>query len=220
MDQGQSPRPSSAYRVVVGGRVGKRLGETKAARIMLFSGLMKPAVFIEREGILNDSGSIGRQQVSPVTLEQFRLRKEAVPLLQELRVAGLLLIVTTNQPGLSRGTLSRRELDRMHQALRAVFTVDDLLVCPHEDADRCPCRKPKAGLFKEAAYKWGIDLNRSFVISDKWQDAEAAHRAGATSMLVQSPWLGDGHHDFVLPDLPTLVEKLLQLSSPHTMATA
>ena len=186
---------------------------------MLFSLLMKPAVFIERDGILNVAACIGRQQVSPVTLEQFQLKKEAMPLFQELRAAGLLLIVTTNQPGISRGTLSRRELDRMHDALRRTFPVDDLLVCTHEDADRCPCRKPKAGLFKEAAFKWGVDLNRSFVISDKWQDAEAAHRAGATSLLVQSPWLGDGHHDFVLPDLPTLVEKLLQLSSPHSLAT-
>jgi D-glycero-D-manno-heptose 1,7-bisphosphate phosphatase len=179
---------------------------------------MKPAVFIERDGILNAVRVQGRLQVSPLTMEQFRLNSEAAPLLNELKASGLLLIVTTNQPGLSCGYLSRRELDRMHQMLRATFPVDDLLVCPHEDSDRCPCRKPKAGLFVEAAHKWGIDLHRSFVISDKWQDAEAARRAGATSLLVQSPWLGDVHHDFVLPDLPTLVDKVLQLKSPHSLA--
>jgi D-glycero-D-manno-heptose 1,7-bisphosphate phosphatase len=180
---------------------------------------MKPAAFIERDGILNAIGVLGRQQVVPETLDRFQLKTEVAPLLLEMRAAGLLLIVTTNQPGISRGSLSRRELDRMHQVLRATFIVDDVMVCPHEDADRCPCRKPRAGLFKEAAFKWGIDLNRSFVISDKWQDAEAARRAGATSLLVQSPWLGDGHHDFVLPDLPTLVDKVLQLSCPHAFAT-
>jgi len=180
---------------------------------------MKPAAFIERDGVLNAIGVLGRQQVVPETLDRFQLKTEVAPLLLEMRAAGLLLIVTTNQPGLSRGSLSRRELDRMHQQLRATFPVDDLLVCPHEDADRCPCRKPRAGLFKEAAFKWGIDLNRSFVISDKWQDAEAARRAGATSLLVQSPWLGDGHHDFVLPDLPTLVDKVLQLNCPQALAS-
>jgi len=184
---------------------------------MLFSTPMKPAAFIERDGILNSVTVQGRQQVSPLTLDQFHLKLEVVPLLQELKAAGILLIVTTNQPGISRGYQSRRELDRMHQALRAAFCVDDVLVCPHEDSDRCPCRKPKAGLLTEAAYTRGIDLNRSFVISDKWQDAEAARRAGSTSLLVQSPWLGDGHHDFVLPDLPTLIEKVLQLSSPHSL---
>ncbi|HTL16408.1 MAG TPA: HAD-IIIA family hydrolase [Patescibacteria group bacterium] len=178
---------------------------------------MKPAAFIERDGILNVVATQGRQQISPLTLDKFHPKTEVAPLLQELRAAGLLLIVTTNQPGISQGYLSRRELDRMHQMLRSTFAFDDLLVCPHEDADRCPCRKPKAGLFIEAAHKWGIDLHRSFVVSDKWQDAEAARRAGVTSLLVQSPWLGNGHHDFVLPDLPTLVEKVLQLSCPASL---
>jgi len=180
---------------------------------------MKPAVFIERDGILNRVRVERQQQVAPLTLREFHLNTEVAPLLHELKAAGLVVIVTTNQPGLSRGDQSRSELDRMHQLLRKAFPIHDLLVCPHEDADRCPCRKPKAGLFLEAAYKWGLDLNRSFVVSDKWQDAEAARRAGSTSMLVRSPWLGDVHHDFVLPDLPTLIERLLQICSPQTLAT-
>lgn len=181
---------------------------------------MKPAVFIERDGILNKPRVERQHQTSPLTLDQFHLNTEIAPLLHELKAAGLLLIVTTNQPGISRGYQSRRELDRMHQLLRTSFPIDDLLVCPHEDQDRCPCRKPKPGLLIEAGHKWGIDLNRSFVISDKWQDAESARRAGATSLLVKSPWLGDVHHDFVLPDLGTLVEKILQLTSPHSLAMA
>ena len=181
---------------------------------------MKPAVFIERDGILNRLRIEGLTQVSPMTLNEFHLKKEVAPLLNELRAAGLILVVTTNQPGLSRGCLARRELDRMHEALKATFAVHDLLVCPHEDSDRCLCRKPKPGLLLEAAHKWGLDLNRSFVISDKWQDAEAGRRVGATSMLVRSPWMGDVHHDFVLPDLSSLVEKVLQLNSRHSLATA
>jgi len=141
-------------------------------------------------------------------------------LLHELKAARLTVVVTTNQPGLSRGDLSRRDLDRMHQMLRQSFPIDDLLVCPHEDGDRCHCRKPKPGMLIEAAHKWGLDLNRSFVVSDKWQDAEAARCAGASSMLLRSPWLGGVHHDFVLPDLTSLIEKLLQLCSPQSLAIA
>ncbi len=191
-----------------------------SGKLYAFLTPMKPAVFIERDGILNKVRVDRHQQVTPSSSDEFSLNTEAVPLLNEMKAAGLLLIVTTNQPGISKGHLSRRELDRMHQMLRATFKVDDLLVCPHEDADRCPCRKPKPGLFLEASYKWGVDLNRSFVISDKWQDAEAARRAGATSLLLKSPWLGDVHHDFVLPTLSTLVEKVLQLSCPHSLVPA
>ncbi len=69
----------------------------------------------------------------------------------------------------------------------------------------------------EAAFKWKLDLDRSFVISDKWQDAEAARTAGCTSLLIQSPWVGKVHRDFVLPDLAAIVEKILHL---HTATRA
>jgi D-glycero-D-manno-heptose 1,7-bisphosphate phosphatase len=173
---------------------------------------MKQAVFIERDGVLNAAKVEKQQQVTPLTLEEFRLYEDAAPLLRSLKAAGLLLIVTTNQPGLSRGYQSRRELDRMHERLRKVFPLDDILVCPHDETDRCPCRKPKPGLLTEAAFKWHLNLDRSFVISDKWQDAEAARIAGCTSLLLQSPWVGKVHRDFLLPDLAAIVDKILQLS--------
>jgi len=173
---------------------------------------MKQCVFLERDGILTQPRVQGRNQVSPVTRAEFHVRSEVAPLLNELKAAGFLLIVTTNQPGLSRGSLSRGELDRMHDQLRATFPLDDILVCPHEEMDRCTCRKPRPGLLVEAAYKWRLDLSRCFVISDKWQDAEAARKAGVTSLLLDSPWLGGGHHDFVLPDLASVVDKILQLT--------
>jgi D-glycero-D-manno-heptose 1,7-bisphosphate phosphatase len=138
---------------------------------------------------------------------------EARGLLQKLKAAGFLLIVTTNQPGLSRGYQSRRELDLMHERLRRTFPLDDILVCAHDETDRCPCRKPKPGLLIEAAFKWHLDLDHSLVISDKWQDAEAARSTGCTSLLIKSPWVGSGHHDFVLPDLTTVVDKILQLNT-------
>ena len=174
---------------------------------------MKLGVFIERDGILNEARVERQYQVSPLTLEDFRVNREAAPLLARLKAAGLLLIATTNQPGLSRGYQSRRELDRMHTLLRASFALDDILVCPHDETDRCPCRKPKPGLLVEAGFKWRLNLDHSFVVSDKWQDAEAARTAGCTSLLIQSPWLGAVHRDFVLPDLAAVVEKILTLKS-------
>ena len=172
---------------------------------------MKQGVFIERDGILNQVRVDRQHQVSPLTLEEFRVNQAMAPLLSKLKAGGLVLIATTNQPGLSRGYQSRRELERMHDLLRLDLPLDDILVCPHDETDRCPCRKPKPGLLVEAAFKWHLDLDRSFVISDKWQDAEAARAAGCTSLLLQSAWVGDGHHDFVLPDLDAIVDKILRL---------
>ncbi len=174
---------------------------------------MKQGVFIERDGILNRVRVERQHQVSPLTLEEFELNREAGPLLSALKGAGLVLIATTNQPGLSRGYQSRRELDRMHGLLRATLPLDDILVCPHDETDRCTCRKPKPGLLVEAGFKWHVDLDRSFVISDKWPDAEAARTAGCTSLLVRSPWVGTVHRDFLLPDLASIVAKILQIKT-------
>ena len=178
---------------------------------------MKTAVFIERDAILNEVRVGPKHQITPTSVAEFRLIPEALEPLNQLKAAGHLMIVTTNQPGVSRGTLPRRELDRMHDLLRRFFPIDDLMLCTHDEADRCPCRKPKPGLLIEAAFKWHIDLDRSFVISDKWQDAEMARTAGCTSLLVQSPWIGPVHHDFILPELASVVTKVIQLTGACTV---
>jgi len=172
---------------------------------------MKRCVFIERDGILNEVRVGPKNQITPLTLEEFKLNLNAAAPLRRLKEAGFVLVVTTNQPGLSRGYQSRREIDRMHDLLRRTFPIDDILVCPHDESDHCPCRKPRPGLLIEAGFKWHLNLDHSFVISDKWQDAEAARTAGCTSLLVKSPWVARVHHDFVLDDLEAITDKILSL---------
>jgi D-glycero-D-manno-heptose 1,7-bisphosphate phosphatase len=171
---------------------------------------MKSAVFLERDGILNLCETQRGHQVQPLRLEQFRVNPEAKALLAELKRSGLLVIVATVQPAPARGLMPRNELDHMHAVLRRQLPVDDLFTCISDDPHH-PCYKPQPGLFLEAAFKWGIDLDHSFVISDKWQDAKAAQIAGCTSIMVQSPWIGKDHHDFVVADFAAAVAKVLQL---------
>jgi len=163
---------------------------------------------MERDGILNlDQADDGRF-FPPLCLEQLAFNPEAIEPLRQLKSMGFLLIATTNQPGLSRGTLSRRESDAINASLRLFFGLDDILVCPHNASDHCPCRKPNPGLLKEAAFKWHVNMDHSFVISNKWQDAEAAHNAACTSLLIASPWIGKGHRDIFLPRLADVVRTI------------
>ena len=101
----------------------------------------------------------------------------------------------------------------MHELLRRTFPLDDIMLCPHDEADHCPCRKPRPGLLIEAGFKWHLSLDHSYVISDKWQDAHAAHVAGCTSLLLRSPWIDKGHQDFVLSNLSEVVQKIHELQS-------
>ena len=180
---------------------------------------MKTGVFIERDGILNATRVQGGYPISPRLVCELRINKAAIQPLQSLKNRGLLLIATTNQPGLSQGCLCRRELDLMHTIIAKQFELDDIMVCPHDHADDCPCRKPQAGLLQEAAFKWHLDLDHSYVISDKWMDARAAHLAGCTSVLLESPWIGNGHHDFVVPSLASIAERILNLDAAASRFT-
>jgi D-glycero-D-manno-heptose 1,7-bisphosphate phosphatase len=97
----------------------------------------------------------------------------------------------------------------MHETLRRALPLDDILVCPHDDEDDCPCRKPQPGLLIEAAFKYHIDLPRSYVVSDKWQDAAAAHAANCTSVLLRSPQNGRGHHDVIRDTFSDISDEIL-----------
>ena len=175
---------------------------------------MKAAVFLERDGVLNQVRVAGRNQMPPMCLEEFRVREDVRESLLHLKAAGYLILVTTNQPNVARGLLPRRELDRMHDTLRRALPIDDILLCAHEESDRCDCRKPGAGLFTEAAFRWHLDMERSFAISDKWQDASAAFVAGCNSVLIKSPWNGSGHHDFLVNSFGEACQKVLQFNHP------
>jgi len=148
-------------------------------------------------------------------VNELNLNRAATEPLKRLKEAGFLLIATSNQPGISRGYISRREIDLMHALVMKTFPLDDIMMCPHDDADRCPCRKPKPGLFREAAYTWQLSLDHSFVISDKWQDSKAAQNAGCTSVLIKSPWNGTGHIDFVAPDLESAAARVVQFQQAN-----
>ena len=172
---------------------------------------MKSAVFFERDGVINAYAKGASSKEPPTTLEAFKLLGGIEALMASLKEAGLLIFVTTHQPGLSQGTLDRRELERMHMIMRAKLPIDEVLICPHEASDGCSCAKPNTGLYKELEHQYRIDMDHSYVVSDKWQDAAAAHTLGCVSVMLDSPHLGKAPRDYVTSSLDEVGEKILYL---------
>ncbi len=171
---------------------------------------MKAAVFIERDGILARSTTAGGGTAT--RLEDFQVIESAAESLKALRDAGFLIYATTNQPGVTSGAPTRRELDLMHSVMVRKLALSGVLVCPHPLDDACPCRKPQPGLLRDAASTSGIDLEHSFVVSGHWSDAEMAETVGSTSVLIRSEQNGHGHHDLVVTDLKGAVAKILEVA--------
>ena len=142
------------------------------------------AVFLDRDGVLNDVTVRDGTPVPPPSVEQLRLLPGVVDACQRLSDLGYLLVVVTNQPDIARGRQTREEVDRMHAYLRQRLPLDDIVVCPHDDTDNCSCRKPRPGMLLDAARRYGLDLSRSFCVGDRWRDVEAARGAGVPAIYV------------------------------------
>ncbi len=148
------------------------------------AGSGRPAVFLDRDGVLTQAFVRDGVPVPPRTMAEFRILPGVPEACVALRQAGFVLVVVTNQPDIARGTQTRAEVDRMHERLRSLLPVDEVVVCPHDDADACLCRKPQPGMLLAAAERLGLDLARSMSVGDRWRDVEAARRAGVTAIHV------------------------------------
>lgn len=145
----------------------------------------RPAIFLDRDGVLNEAFVRNGVPVPPRSLAEFRLLPGVAQACADLKRAGFALVVVTNQPDIARGTQTRAEVDRMHERLRSRLPVDEICVCPHDDADACTCRKPQPGMLLAAAQRLGLDLTRSASVGDRWRDVEAARRAGIPAIYVE-----------------------------------
>ena len=143
------------------------------------------AVFLDRDGVLNEVVVRDGLPHPPASLEDLRLAPDAAESLARLKAAGFLLIVVTNQPDVARGTQSRTIAEAMNRAIAAALPLDDFFTCWHDDADACACRKPKPGLLVEAAARHAIDLKGSFFIGDRWRDIDAGAAAGCRTVLIE-----------------------------------
>lgn len=157
--------------------------------------MLKRAIFLDRDGVINQVTIKEGQPYSPRRLSEFKLNDGIKEVLNHLKEEGYLLIVITNQPDISRGLISREELDGLHELIRSELPVYDIIVCPHDSNDECGCRKPKPGMIVETARRWGIDIRSSFVIGDTWRDMEAGCRAGCTTILLDAPYNQDVDSD-------------------------
>jgi D-glycero-D-manno-heptose 1,7-bisphosphate phosphatase len=148
------------------------------------------AVFLDRDGVINQAIVREGKPYPPASLDELIIVPEAPASLQSLKQAGFLLIVVTNQPDISRGKQALAAVEAIHQVLREALPLDDVFLCPHDDSDRCECRKPLPGLLLRSAEKHRIDLSRSFMVGDRWRDIEAGARAGCASV-----WIDAGYRE-------------------------
>lgn len=146
--------------------------------------MTRRAVFLDRDGVINKAIVREGKPYPPADVASLEILPGVAGALDQLKAAGFILIVVSNQPDVARGTTSRETVEAINSALAERLPIDEFVMCCHDNADACECRKPKPGMLLDAAAKWGIDLKSSFMVGDRWRDVAAGRSAGCRTVFL------------------------------------
>ena len=146
--------------------------------------MLRKAVFLDRDGVLNRSDVVDGKPYAPRRLENFDILPDVGPALKRLKSAGLVLSVVTNQPDVATGKQTPELISAMHSILREELPIDDIRACFHVNKDNCCCRKPKPGMLLASARELQIDLEQSFMIGDRASDVGAGNAVGCFTIFI------------------------------------
>ncbi len=159
---------------------------------------LKPAAFLDRDGVLN------RDVGYPHLEEHLELISGAARAVRHLNLMGFFTVIVTNQSGVARGLFSLEQMNAFNALVvrrlaEAGGVIDAVYACPYHDVASDPRwlhpdhpdRKPNPGMILKAATEQGLALDQSLLIGDRESDIEAARRAGIPGYLFKGPDLFD-----------------------------
>lgn len=164
---------------------------------------MREAIFLDRDGVLNDNK---KPVNSPEDLVLYPNVKEA---LNKLQNAGYELFVVTNQGGIELGYISEKDLEKIHKRLldelKQYCKITEIAYCPYYHKKSYD-RKPQPGMILKLSKKYNINLEKSWMIGDMNTDVETGIRAGCKTAKI-----GKNFHkaDVVGKDLMEVVDRIL-----------
>jgi D-glycero-D-manno-heptose 1,7-bisphosphate phosphatase len=151
-----------------------------------------PAVFLDRDGVLIEEAHYLADAA------QVRLVPGTAKAVAGLNLAGVSVVVVTNQSGVARGYFPEERVGDIHTRIDELLAaggawIDRYYYCPHhpdaavkEYRVACPCRKPQPGMLHWAAAELGLDLTHCYLIGDKISDLAAGGAAGCKTVLVRT----------------------------------
>jgi D-glycero-D-manno-heptose 1,7-bisphosphate phosphatase len=141
-------------------------------------------VFLDRDGVINrDRGDYTYR------VEDFEIIEGVVDALHALRQAGFLVVVITNQAGISKGLYTRQQMQACHDYLQEAGggLIDAFYYCPyHPTITQSLARKPGTLMLEKAIARFNIDTQSSWLVGDAERDIESGNKMGITSILITS----------------------------------
>lgn len=146
----------------------------------------RPAVFLDRDGVINRALTHDNKPYPPTSLAEFEILPGVIEACRQLKQAGFVLVVATNQPDVGRGTMAQSTVEELHTHMSRALPLDRVEVCYHpgQGLSDCDCRKPKPGMLLRAAKELNIDLAASWMVGDRWRDIDCGRAAGCRTVFI------------------------------------
>ena len=93
----------------------------------------------------------------------------------------------------------------MHLEIREYLPFKEILFCPHDDSDKCNCRKPKPGMINNLITKYNLDKNECLFIGDSEKDILAAKKAKIDAYLINTEYNMDIKYTYKINYLTELL---------------
>jgi D-glycero-D-manno-heptose 1,7-bisphosphate phosphatase len=143
-----------------------------------------PAIFLDRDGVI-----IKNRPEYIRSWEEVVFLPGVLDSLQKLARASLRIVIVTNQSVVGRGLITLEQAQDINDRLVASIIkvggrIDSVYMCPHPPEAMCNCRKPRPGLFLEAAVDLSLDLENSVMVGDALTDLIAAWDAGIRHLML------------------------------------
>ena len=167
------------------------------------------AVFLDRDGVVNQVVFRKGQPSSPRSLEEFIWVEGIQEAVKRLKSASWLVFVITNQPDIARQKLDPIISGQISATIYQYLPIDEIVVCPHDNDDNCACRKPHPGMLISLAERWQVDLGQSLIIGDSWKDMAAGKNANCQTILLERYYNTGTEADFKVDTVLSAVELIL-----------
>lgn len=155
----------------------------------------RPCIFLDRDGVLNKSIIREGKPYPPRDFKEFEWIPGVIEQCLNLKKAGYLLVVVTNQPDITSKLTNWKTVHQIHAELLKQVPFNAIKVCTDLEESSFH-KKPNPGMLLEAAQELNIDLIRSWMIGDRWRDIEAGKNAGCKTI-----WINCGYQERV-PEKP------------------
>ena len=141
------------------------------------------AVFLDRDGVLVKSIVRKKKGYAPRTFEEFVILPKVSEYCKILKNKGYKLIIVTNQPDISRGIISKTDLNKMHRILKLITNFDQIYVST-STSNKSYFRKPNSGMLIKSIKKFKLNIKKCYMIGDRESDIIAAYNVGCKSIFI------------------------------------